>query len=77
MKMTIVTNKDGAIVAAHHGAAPQPDTTVTGQSSNFRAGLLAGPGQHIHVVEVPETLLQVTLPAELEAHLKRAVAKGK
>ena len=70
MKMTIVTAKDGSIAAAHFGEAPQPDTSVITQLTEWRGGLLARPGQKLHMVDVPDTLLSVTSPAELETHLK-------
>jgi hypothetical protein len=73
--MTIVTAKDGSIAAAHFGEAPQPDTSVITQLSEWRGGLVAGPGQKLHVVDVQDTLVNVTSPAELESHLKAALAK--
>jgi len=75
MKMTVVTAKDGSIIAAHHGEAPQPDTSTAVELTNWRAGLLAGPGQKLHVVDVPHTMLSVTSPVELETQLKALIAK--
>lgn len=75
MKMTVVTTKDGTIAAAQHGAAPQPDTSVVTQLTDWRGGLLAGPGQKLHVVDVPETMANVTSPVELETQLKAIIAK--
>lgn len=75
MKMSIVTAKDGSIVAAHHGEAVRPDTTAVTQLTDWRGGLMAGPGQKLQVVDVPDALLNVTSPAELETQLKATLAK--
>jgi hypothetical protein len=76
MKMTVVTTKDGTVVAAQHGATAQPDMSVIAPLADWRGGLLAGPGQKLHVVDVPDTMLNVTSQAELETQLKAILAKG-
>ena len=75
MKMTVVTTKDGTIVAAHHSEVPRPDTSIVTQHTDWRGGLLAGPEQKLHVVDVPESMLNVTSPGEIETHLKAILAK--
>jgi hypothetical protein len=75
MKMSIVTAKDGSIVAAHHGQASQPDTSVVTQLAEWRGGLMAGPGQKLQVVDVPDAVFHVTSPSELETQLKAALGK--
>jgi hypothetical protein len=76
MKMTVVTAKDGTIVAAHHGEMHRPDTNTVTQVTDWRGGLLAGPEQKLHVVDVPEAMLSVTSPAEVETQLKAILAKA-
>lgn len=76
MKMTVVTGADGTIVAAQYGHAPRPDTTVVTNLNDWRAGLYAGPGQKIHSLDVHDSLLNVTSPAELETQLKAVLNKS-
>ena len=75
MKMTVVTDKDGNIVAAHHGEAPSPDTSHVLPEYRASAGLLAGPGQQLEVLDVPDSIATVTSPHELESQLKAALKK--
>jgi len=77
MNMTVIVAKDGSIAAAYHGTVTQPDTSTVTQLTDWRGGLLAGPGQKLYVVDVPDTILNVTSPAELETQLKAVVAKAK
>ena len=77
MTMTVVTAKDGSIVAAQHGSVPQPDSTTITQLSDWRGGLIAGPGQKLSIVNVPDTMANVTSPAELETQLKAVLSKVK
>lgn len=76
MKMTVVTTKDGAIVGAMYGHALQPDLNdVLPGESAFRAGLMAGPGQEIHTLEVPEKFMRIDSPSELHNLLEAEVRK--
>lgn len=75
MKMTVVTDQHGNIVAAHHGEVSQPDTNLILPESRAGAGLLAGPGQELRVVDVPDTLASNVAGHELETHLKAALKK--
>ncbi len=76
MKMTVVVDQQGNIVAAHHGEVPQPETTMILPESRASAGLLAGPGQLLHVLDVPDTLSNIVAGHELETHLKRHLPKS-
>ena len=75
MKMTVVTDAQGNIVAAHHGEVPHPDTSLILPASRASAGLLAGPGQQLKVVDVPDTVAGIIAGHELEGHLKAALKR--
>jgi hypothetical protein len=75
IQITVVTDAQGNIVAAHHEQTPQPDTSVIVNLTDFRAGLLAGPGQTIRVLAAPDSLVNVTSPVELETQLKTLIPK--
>ena len=56
MKMTVITER-GKLVGAMQGHAAQPDgANAPTASSDFRAGLIAGPGQKAQEIEVPDSL---------------------
>jgi hypothetical protein len=75
MKMTVVTDRQGNIVAAHHGEASHPDVSTIHPESRASAGLLAGPEQEIHVVDVSDTVSHLLSGHEFETHLKAALKK--
>jgi hypothetical protein len=75
MKMTVVVDEQGNLVAAHHGEVPLADTNMILPESRASAGLLAGPGQRLHVLDVPDTLANVMVGQELETHLKPHLPK--
>jgi hypothetical protein len=74
-KVTIITNGDGEIVAAHHGDVPRPDTDAIVELPEFRAGLMAGPGQKRHVVDAPASLAEIVSGPELEVELKALLGR--
>ena len=78
MKTTVITGKDGALVAAAFGHHPPPDQTehplVERQS---RAGLREGPGQKLHLLDMPEELLSISSPAEFHAAVERELGKAR
>jgi hypothetical protein len=78
MKMTVVTQQ-GKIVGAVYGHTPQPspDEFKDGPEATFRAGLLAGPGQELHVLEVSDRVLGIDSPKELIAELTGELKKNK
>ena len=70
MKLTVVTDKDGAIVGAMQGHVERPDPDRPSQSTKeFRAGLAAGPGQRLHQVEAPDELGKIADPNEFGQRL--------
>ena len=77
MKMTVVTTKEGAIVGAMYGHTPQPDLNdvLPGAEPAFRAGLMAGPGQEIHTIEVADRFIRIDSPSELQSLLEAEVRK--
>ena len=60
-KFTVVVNDKGELVAAQAGSS---------DPSSQEAGLLAGPGQMMHVVEVPDDVASLTEPADFEKAIK-------
>lgn len=74
--MTVVT-ADGKLVAAARGDVrpPDPVKVVPSDLGHFRAGLLAGPGQKIQVVDVPDAFTQLTDPTELAQQLTGHLAR--
>ena len=70
MKLTVITDKDGAIVGAMQGHVEVPDPDRPSQSTKeFRAGLAAGPGQRLHQVEAPDELGKIADPNEFGRRL--------
>jgi hypothetical protein len=75
MKMTIITADSGELVGAMEGHSAHPDTSKAGGRDEFRAGLVAGPGQMLHEIEVPEELRAVKDPDEFGNRLMSHVLK--
>jgi hypothetical protein len=75
MKMTVVTDKQGNIVAAHHGEPLEPDVHAPHHESRASAGLIAGPDQELRVVDVPDNVAHIVNGHEFETHLKAALKK--
>lgn len=67
MKMTIVTGPKGELVATSRATADQ---------RGVQAGLMAGPGQKLHEVEVPDEIAEIRDAAELHTKLAQYVPKG-
>lgn len=78
MKMTVVTQQ-GKIVGAVYGHTPQPspDDFREGAEVGFRGGLVAGPDQEIHVVDVPDRIRGINSPKELITELTAHLGKSK
>jgi hypothetical protein len=78
MKMTVVTQQ-GNVVGLVYGHMPKPSPTDfrEGTDSSFRGGLMAGPGQEIHVIEATERLLAINSPKELIAEVTSELKKHK
>jgi hypothetical protein len=68
MKMTIVTTKDGDIVATHRHEKEHKK----GQAK-FRLNALAG--QSIHEIDMPPELEKITSAEELHSRLKKHLKK--
>jgi hypothetical protein len=78
MKMTVVTER-GKLVGAMRGHVAKPDGSDAPKSkSDFRAGLIAGPGQKAQEIDVPDSLGKLKDPEkfhkEMTAHLKKLKA---
>jgi len=79
MKMTIVTDDRGQLVGAMHGITPRPDPSkAPGKGKEeLRGGLMAGPGQRVHEVDVPAIFGVFTDPYEFgEALMKHVLKEG-
>jgi|KBSSwiStaDraftv2_1062776.scaffolds.fasta_scaffold549718_2 Cu-Zn family superoxide dismutase len=76
MKMTIIVGKDGKLAAASFGQTPLPQFAEgPAETPTYRAGLLAGPGQELHVIDVPDEVMQISTPAEFHARVEKEVRK--
>ncbi|MBV8508825.1 MAG: hypothetical protein JO289_01545 [Xanthobacteraceae bacterium] len=63
MKITVITGQGGKIVGtAHHGSANKPEAG--------EGGPIAGPGQSVHVIDLPRELEGVEDASELHRRLK-------
>lgn len=71
MKLTIITEKSGEVV----GYAPSRDRHATGQPGQFRGGLVAGPGQRMHEVEVSDDLPFTPNAEEIHGRLRALLPK--
>ena len=66
MIISVITGKDGKIIGtAHHG--------VKGKHEAGHGGPVAGPGQKVHVIDLPSELEKVNDVKELHRRLKAHV----
>ncbi|MFD7653761.1 hypothetical protein ACFV4N_07250 [Actinosynnema sp. NPDC059797] len=74
--MTVVTG-GGKLVAAARGDLRSPDVRTTEPTDQgwFRAGLLAGPGQEVHVVDVDDEVAELRDPVEFADRVSRGLAE--
>lgn len=67
MKMTVILDNSGELVAAHAGEAKR---------DGKEAGVFAGPGQKLHEIDVPEHVASTEDPARflesIRPHLPKA-----
>lgn len=79
MKMTVVTQQGNIVgVVYGHLAQPSPNEFQEAKGENgFRAGLMAGPGQQLHVIDATERLLAINSPKELIAEVTAELKKHK
>ena len=74
MIMTVVT-QSGKLQAAAMGDVRQPDTAKVVKVDRMRSGLMAGPGQKIQVVDVPDSYANLLAnPSELMSQLTSTLA---
>ena len=66
MKMTVILDNKGVLVAAQHGMGER------GQE----AGLVAGPGQKLHQVDVPDEVVMLQDPHHFADRMKAHLPKG-
>lgn len=71
MRLTVITKEKGAIV----GYAPSHRIDAAGQPGQVRAGLLAGPGQQMHEVEVPDDFSFTPNVEEVHGRLRALIGK--
>ena len=60
-KFTVVLNAKGELVAAQPGSSDRADQ---------EAGLLAGPGQRMHVIDLPDDVASITEVAHFEQAIR-------
>ena len=66
MKMVVIVNKQGELVAAQQG-----DGSMRGQV----AGIAAGPDQQAHVIDVPDDVLQLADPKVFASRISSLVPR--
>jgi hypothetical protein len=76
MKLTIITDEQGELVGAMQGHARRPEVAQAPQKTDkFQAGLMAGPGQTMHEIEVPEEFSKIADPDQFGERLSLHVRK--
>ena len=74
MKMTVILGAKGELLAAHHGPILNPHQTEPGGKSS-QAGVMAGPGQKLHEIDVPDDFAKITdvhdFSTKIKPHLPR------
>ncbi len=79
MKMIVVVNEQGQVVAATHAApevAPEASAPGVSASGGSSCGLGALPGQRVEVVEIPEQLKALNPEQRLRAMLDHRLPPG-
>ncbi|VVE34855.1 hypothetical protein PCO31111_03849 [Pandoraea communis] len=66
MKMIVIVNKQGELVAAQ-----QSDGGIRGQV----AGIAAGPDQQAHIVDVPDDVIKLADPEAFAARIRSLVPR--
>ena len=69
MKVTLVTDHHGAVIGTVQGHA------LSMKSGKEEAGILLGPGQTVHHLDVDDSLGKLTDPLELHSALAKLVPK--
>jgi hypothetical protein len=77
MKATVVTDRDGQVVGFTRSAQADYRTREQGRPGEFRGGLMAGPDQQIHEVDVPDDFSVMPDASELHARVKKLVQKAR
>ncbi|WP_374626163.1 hypothetical protein [Pandoraea sp.] len=67
MKMIVIVNKQGELVAAQQG-----DGSVRGQV----AGIAAGPDQHSHIIDVPDDVVKLADPHAFASRIASLVPRA-
>lgn len=78
MKMTVVSTKDGSLVGAMYGHTAPPELVGSDHMENggsFRASLMAGPDQELHILDVPDDVLNISSAPELHKRLESEIRK--
>ena len=78
MKMTVITGKSGDLVAAAFGHYPPPDVAAHPiVEREDRAGLREGPGQKLHLIEVPDEIMSISSAAEFHKAVERELPRAR
>jgi hypothetical protein len=77
MKATVVTDRDGQVVGFTRSAHADYKTREHARQGEFRGGLMAGPDQQIHEIDVPDDFPVVPDVSELHAQVKKLVQKAR
>lgn len=74
MKMTVITSSDGSIIGFGRS---QDDAQARDADSGVRGGVMAGPGQRMQEVDVPDELAAIENGADLHSRLRKHLEKRK
>ncbi len=78
MKLTVVTDEKGNLVGAMHGHANRPDgSKPLSATHEFRAGLMAGPGQKLHEIDAPDEVGAIKDPDEFGKRVSALIRETK
>lgn len=70
MKVTIVTDRHGNLVGTVHGHS------LSSKHGGLEAGIVMGPGQKAHFVEVDDALGKITHGTEFHEKIKQHIPKS-
>jgi len=74
-KFTVITENDGRVTGIAAGHSGQPGSRGD-RPGEMHGGLIAGPNQKMHEVELPDEVTSITDPATLHEKIKAHLRKS-
>ncbi len=76
MKMTVIATRDGKLVAASFGHTAYPNYLEgPGPDLGWRASVFAGPGQELHLLDVPDEVAALASSQEFHSKIEGELRK--